>query len=109
MTDPALLSIEVCAALPGRIVRVALQLPVGATVGDALRQAAPALPPELSPDSAAAHRASPGVGVFGRACTADRLLVDGDRVEVYRALVADPKAARHRRALLRKTSGRASS
>lgn len=108
MTDPALLSIEVCAALPGRIVRVALQLPVGATVGDALRQAAPALPPQQSPDSAA-QWAARGLGVFGRACTADRLLSDGDRVEVYRALVADPKAARHRRALQRKASGRTSS
>lgn len=109
MADRAVLCVEVCAALPGRAVRVALQLPAGATVGDALRQAAPALPPELSLDAATAHRAARSVGVFGHTCTADRLLSDGDRVEVYRALVADPKAARQRRAMLRKAPGRSSS
>lgn len=38
------------------------------------------------------------VGVFGRIVDLDAPLQDGDRVEIYRALIADPKEARRTRA-----------
>ena len=38
------------------------------------------------------------VGVYGRVVPSDTVLRNGDRVEIYRALVADPKQARRRRA-----------
>jgi putative ubiquitin-RnfH superfamily antitoxin RatB of RatAB toxin-antitoxin module len=38
------------------------------------------------------------VGVFGKAAKRDVLLNPGDRVEIYRPLIADPKAARKKRA-----------
>lgn len=38
------------------------------------------------------------LGVFGRRCAAATPLNDGDRVEVYRQLVIDPKTRRRRRA-----------
>lgn len=38
------------------------------------------------------------VGIFGKAAKLDALLRDGDRVEIYRPLIADPKAARKQRA-----------
>ena len=38
------------------------------------------------------------VGIFGRPVRLDALLNDGDRVEIYRALIADPKEARRGRA-----------
>lgn len=38
------------------------------------------------------------VGVFGKIATLDAALHPGDRVEIYRPLVADPKEARRRRA-----------
>jgi putative ubiquitin-RnfH superfamily antitoxin RatB of RatAB toxin-antitoxin module len=38
------------------------------------------------------------VGVFGKAAKLDSLLGDGDRVEIYRPLIADPKEARKKRA-----------
>ena len=38
------------------------------------------------------------VGIFGKLATSDMLLHDQDRVEIYRALIADPKEARRRRA-----------
>ncbi len=38
------------------------------------------------------------VGIFGRLVRLDRPLEDGDRVEIYRPLIADPKEARRRRA-----------
>lgn len=37
-------------------------------------------------------------GIFGKLKSPDTLLRDGDRVEIYRALVADPMEARRRRA-----------
>lgn len=38
------------------------------------------------------------LGIFGRLKPADTLLRDGDRVEIYRSLIADPMEARRRRA-----------
>jgi uncharacterized protein len=37
-------------------------------------------------------------GIFGKAAKLDQVLEDGDRVEIYRPLIADPKEARKRRA-----------
>ncbi|MEO8063129.1 MAG: RnfH family protein [Pseudomonadota bacterium] len=37
------------------------------------------------------------VGIFGELCARDAPLRDGDRVEIYRALTADPKASRRAR------------
>ncbi len=38
------------------------------------------------------------VGIFGKAAKLDTLLAEGDRVEIYRPLIADPKEARKKRA-----------
>lgn len=38
------------------------------------------------------------VGIFGKLAKLDQTLVDGDRVEIYRPLLADPKLARKQRA-----------
>lgn len=38
------------------------------------------------------------VGIFGKQCGLDRVLRDGDRIEIYRPLLVDPKTARRRRA-----------
>lgn len=37
------------------------------------------------------------VGIYGRLAALDRPLEDGDRVEIYRPLIADPKEMRKRR------------
>lgn len=39
----------------------------------------------------------PAVGIWGRKCGLHHVLADGDRVEVYRGLQVDPKAARRER------------
>ncbi len=78
------LRVELIAAWPRRAARTRLELEEGATVRTAL---------------AAAGRAAPdAVGIHGRRATLDTRLADGDRVELYRALSADPKQARRRRA-----------
>ncbi len=43
-----------------------------------------------------------GLGIFGKPVELDRRLRDGDRVEIYRPLLADPKQARRERAERRK-------
>jgi len=78
------LRVEVVRAWPGRLERRELALEEGATVRAAL---------------AAAGMAAPhGAGIFGRRVSLDAPLAEGDRVEVYRPLSADPKEARRRRA-----------
>ncbi|OOZ36234.1 RnfH family protein [Solemya velesiana gill symbiont] len=51
------------------------------------------------------------IGIFGKAAKKDAELNAGDRVEIYRPLIADPKAARKKRAAegkaLRKGGGKA--
>ena len=38
------------------------------------------------------------IGIFGRKAPPEQVLREGDRVEIYRPLIADPKEARRRRA-----------
>ena len=38
------------------------------------------------------------LGVFGKAVTDDYELMEGDRIEIYRPLIADPKEVRRERA-----------
>lgn len=73
-------------ARPDSATQLALSLPVGATVADALRAAAGTVD------------AAPDVGVWGRCVPLSTPLADGDRIELYRPLIADPKAARKKRA-----------
>ena len=69
-----------------------LQLPSGATVADALRAAAAA---SGFDDIPSMHDQ---VGIFGVRCELSHVLQDGDRVELYRPLLLDSKAARRLRA-----------
>jgi uncharacterized protein len=87
----AMLSIEVCYALPNEQALIPVELPEGATVQQAL-------------DASGILRRYPQidlekqkVGVFGKLKPLDTVLADHDRVEIYRPLIVDPKAARQRR------------
>ncbi|NND82815.1 MAG: RnfH family protein [Gammaproteobacteria bacterium] len=48
------------------------------------------------------------LGVFSQKVEHDYLLLEGDRVEIYRPLQADPKEVRRQLALIGKTMGKAS-
>lgn len=83
--------IEVAYALPQAAVSRTYELPAWATVEDALR-------------AATADRAFAGidlahapVGIFGLPVRREQRLHEGDRVEIYRPLAVDPKAARRAR------------
>ena len=73
---------------------VEVALPDGATVADAVA-ACDALA------RAGVDAASAGYAIHGQTARATTPLVDGDRVEITRPLVADPKAVRRDRARAR--------
>lgn len=74
---------------------VALRVPDGTLLGDALiTEAIQREFPEIHPTSLVC-------GVFGRKRPADYVLREGDRVEIYRPLIADPKESRRRRAAVK--------
>jgi putative ubiquitin-RnfH superfamily antitoxin RatB of RatAB toxin-antitoxin module len=70
---------------------VALRLPSGATVLQALRQSG------LFDDASLGDPSSLRVGVWGERRALDSPLRDRDRVEVYRPLLVEPMEARRRR------------
>lgn len=84
--------VEVVYALPERQLLVAVTLCAGATVSEAVERAGL---PMLHPNIGAANG---NVGIFGKRVPLDTVLQNGDRVEIYRPLIADPKEARRRRA-----------
>lgn len=88
--------VQVCYPLPGAPRLLDLTLAQGSTVRDAL------LASGLLPGDQA--DAQP-VGIFGKKKSVDTLLRDGDRVEIYRPLLADPKDARRRRAVRKAAPG----
>ncbi|MBL8518351.1 MAG: RnfH family protein [Betaproteobacteria bacterium] len=74
-------------AWPDRHDEQAMELPEDATLAVALTR------------SGWRVDADAAVGVWGKVQPRDRVLRDGDRVEIYRPLVADPKTARRKRAI----------
>jgi putative ubiquitin-RnfH superfamily antitoxin RatB of RatAB toxin-antitoxin module len=86
------LQIEMAYAEPQRGIVKILRLPPGSRIADAVRVAA------VDPDFAGVDFANSAFGIFGRAARADQALKEGDRIEIYRPLAADPKEARRARA-----------
>lgn len=84
--------VTVVYALPCAATEIALRLPEGATIADALDHA------RVRVALCEVDLARCPVGIFGRRARRDTMLADGDRVEVYRPLRADPKQTRSRRA-----------
>ena len=78
--------VEVVLARAKQVQAVALTLPAGATVEQAIMA------------SGIADVDLNAVGIFGRRVPPATRLADGDRVEIYRPLALDPKEQRRRRA-----------
>lgn len=86
------INIEVAYAEPGKQSLLAFQVACGTTARQAVLQSA--LPTEFPHvDFAAAP-----IGIFGKKVKDSAPLREGDRVEVYRALLIDPKENRRRKA-----------
>ena len=91
--------VEVVFARPGQQALIALTVPAGSTVAHAVRLSGVL---ERFPEIDLERNK---VGVFGRLCPLDRVLEAGDRVEIYRPLLADPKDVRRRLAAQGRTMG----
>lgn len=86
------ITIEVAYAPVGKQAVLRLRVKSGVTVGEAIKLSGileqfPEINLQLNK-----------VGIFGRLARTDTVLSDHDRVEIYRALIADPKETRRRRA-----------
>ncbi len=90
------LRIEVVYALPLRQRVIELILPAPCTVEQAIRASG------ILREFPEIDLACQPLGVFGRRVALTDRLGDGDRVEIYRPLVADPKEARRRRAAVKR-------
>ena len=85
--------IEVVLAMPDRQELRCLDIAAGSTVAEAITKSG--VPDLFEGFELDLNR----VGIFGHKVSADQLLHDGDRVEIYRPLIADPKEVRRQRAL----------
>ncbi len=91
MTAQGLIAVEVAySPKAGEVDCVALRLPIGSTVADALR--ASGIPQRHGLDADGLR-----VGVWCKAKEAGTVLRERDRVEIYRPLLVDPKEARRQR------------
>jgi putative ubiquitin-RnfH superfamily antitoxin RatB of RatAB toxin-antitoxin module len=88
----AIIRVEVIFAEPDAAHRFVVTLPPGSTVDDALK-ACPGLD-AIAPIG----RDGRDVGIHGVRHELNDEVRDGDRVELYRPLIVDPKLARRRRA-----------
>ena len=91
--DQPTIRVEVVLAMPERQELVALEIGAGSNIADAIaRSGLPGMFEgfELDPEK---------VGIFGQKASLDQVLRNGDRVEIYRPLIADPKEVRRQRAL----------
>lgn len=100
MPDSLPILVEVAYALPGeqRIFEVTLR--DGATIREAIESSG------VLEHFGGIDLERADVGVFGKAKTLDTALRDGDRVEIYRPLIADPKEVRRQLAKEGKTMGK---
>jgi putative ubiquitin-RnfH superfamily antitoxin RatB of RatAB toxin-antitoxin module len=92
MANSKLMRIEVVYPLPHEQLLLETHVPEGASLREGiLASGVLARYPELSLDTLEA-------GIFGKLATLDERLRERDRIEIYRPLIADPKAVRKQRA-----------
>jgi putative ubiquitin-RnfH superfamily antitoxin RatB of RatAB toxin-antitoxin module len=84
-----------------------VELPLDASVGEALEAARRACAEAPEPDVAArVPWDGSAIGIFGEIVEREYVPEDGDRIEIYRPLQHDPKVTRRERARRLRTRGR---
>jgi len=87
-----MIEIEVVYGLPHKQVLLSLPVPAGITIEECIKLSGiVAHFPEIVPNEAT-------VGIFSRPEKLDTIVKAGDRIEIYRPLIADPKEMRKLRA-----------
>lgn len=93
------LTIEVAYALPYKQKIITLQVPPGTTVQEAVRLSKITDEfPEIDPEQAPMGIFGQHLGTKGMAPASEYVLSAGERVEIYRPLLVDPKEVRKQRA-----------
>jgi putative ubiquitin-RnfH superfamily antitoxin RatB of RatAB toxin-antitoxin module len=84
------MKVSVAYAHPGKLFLVTLDLPDGATAGQAIEKSGVlAKYPDID-------LAQQKVGVYGKVTPLDAPLYEGARLEIYRPIIADPKTVKRR-------------
>jgi uncharacterized protein len=92
MTEQNTIAVEVAYALPHKQAIIPMQVAPGTTVLEAARQSG------ITDKFEGIDLDNAKFGIFGKLVTPKQVLVEGDRVEIYRPLIADPKEVRKARA-----------
>ena len=92
MSEDNTIEVEVAYALPHKQVIIELELPAGATALEAAQQSA------VTDKIDGIDLDNAKFGIFGKVVSPQQALRGGDRVEIYRPLIADPKEVRKARA-----------
>ncbi len=99
MTDMDPIAVEVAYALPHKQKIIELLVKPGTTAFQAVEQSGiTKLFPEIDLETAKMGIFGHALGTKGLQPARQHILQPGDRVEIYRPLIADPKEARRRRA-----------
>ncbi len=86
------ITVEVCYALPEKQTLLSLEVEASATIEEIIGQSGII---ELYPEIDLTQNK---VGIFSKLAKLTDTLHDGDRIEIYRPLIADPKEVRKQRA-----------
>jgi putative ubiquitin-RnfH superfamily antitoxin RatB of RatAB toxin-antitoxin module len=92
MSEDSTITVEVAYALPHKQALLEVQLPAGITVMEAAAQSG------ITDKFEGIDLDKAKFGIFGNVVSPKQVLRDGDRVEIYRPLIADPKEVRKARA-----------
>ena len=92
MSDTKSINVEVAYALPEKQVILTLEVPEGTTVLEAASQSG------VTEKFAGIDLENAKFGIFGKVVAPKQVLREGERVEIYRPLIADPKEVRKARA-----------
>ena len=98
MVDSSI-DVEVAWATPERQLIVPVTVPAGTTAAEAVRLSG--IEREIGEEGLAERP----LGVFGKRVKPGHVLAEGDRVEIYRPLKADPKVVRRELAAMGRTMG----
>ena len=99
MADVDLIAVEVAYALPQKQKIIALLVEPGTSALEAVQRSGIARYfPEIDPASAKMGIFGQAIGSKGQDSPGGYMLQEGDRVEIYRPLICDPKEARRKRA-----------
>lgn len=94
------MEVEVAYAAPERQLILKVEVPQGTSAAEAVRLSGIEEKfPEIDLETQR-------LGIFGKLCKADKPLNAGDRVEIYRPLLADPRASRRELAAAGKSMGK---